>query len=396
MHQQIDKLMRWVAANWKLRKRMRFIPPMLFLRWRRYSAPVGAWGEFAEQVPQGLRGVPGIRRDPEAEEAAYEQGPLRDYPDIYPGATKKQYEGMAHALIPTTPRFMRGIAAIEQAGTRARAMDAAERPEQADAGMLTKLLKARAEEIGLSAMGIALYDRKYEFEPFHGKEVGDRVIVCVLEQNFDTTQIAPHADAEKAVFGSYSELLKMGANLANFLEDRGYRAVPTTPHGTGVMIHYAVQAGIGQLGHNGQLLTPFAGSRCRLITISTDAPLELDSPRDYGINKICEECQVCVRRCPGNAIPRRRAYHRGVEKAKINTGRCLPVVAQAGGGAVCMKVCPVQRYGLAAIYEEYERSGRILGKDTDELEGFDFPVDGKHYGPGEMPKLPREFFFDMN
>jgi epoxyqueuosine reductase QueG len=194
---------------------------------------------------------------------------------------------------------------------------------------------------------------------------------------------------------TYSEVREKAAQLATFLQDRGYRSVSTNPHGHGVFIHYAVEAGLGQLGFNGQLLTPTAGSRCRLVAISTDAPLEFGTPRDYGINKICDQCQACVRRCPGDAIPRKRRYYRGIEKAKINTNRCLPLVTQAEGCGVCMKVCPVQRYGLAAVYDEYERTGRILGTGTDELEGFDFPVDGRHYPPGQMPKLARDFFFDL-
>jgi ferredoxin len=156
--------------------------------------------------------------------------------------------------------------------------------------------------------------------------------------------------------------------------------------------HYAVQAGLGQMGFNGQLLTPQAGSRCRLCLITTDAPLTRDQPRDLGIPRLCEECRICVRRCPSGAIPARRAEFRGVEKNKLNLARCFPVVAQATGCSVCMKVCPVQRYGLAAVLSEYKQSGRILGKDTDELEGYRWPLDGRHYGPGTRPALAASFF----
>jgi epoxyqueuosine reductase len=90
------------------------------------------------------------------------------------------------------------------------------------------------------------------------------------------------------------------------------------------------------------------------------------------------------------AIPAVRSEHRGVVKAKLNTKRCLPLVGQAAGCSVCMKVCPVQRFGLTAVVTEYTASGRILGKDTDDLEGYDWPLDGRHYGPGVSPRLPRE------
>jgi ferredoxin len=117
-----------------------------------------------------------------------------------------------------------------------------------------------------------------------------------------------------------------------------------------------------------------------------------DEPVDYGLEGVCNNCQVCVRRCPPGAIPAVRRDSRGVVKAKLNTKRCLPVVGKAAGCSVCMKTCPVQRFGLTAVIAEFTATGHILGKDTDDLEGYDWPLDGKHYGPGEKPKLGPEIF----
>jgi hypothetical protein len=67
-----------------------------------------------------------------------------------------------------------------------------------------------------------------------------------------------------------------------------------------------------------------------------------------------------------------------------------------------MKVCPVQRYGLDAILEHREKTGEILGVGSDELEGYDWPLDGRHYGPGETPFVGEEVLknpdltFDMS
>ena len=63
-----------------------------------------------------------------------------------------------------------------------------------------------------------------------------------------------------------------------------------------------VAAGLGQLGANGQLLTPHAGARCRLQIITTDAPVTFDEPVDYGFHAFCQVCQVCVNRCPGRRV----------------------------------------------------------------------------------------------
>ena len=107
----------------------------------------------------------------------------------------------------------------------------------------------------------------------------------------------------------------------------------------------------------------------------------------FGLNGVCDACQVCVRRCPTGAIPLRRAAHRGITKSKIKLDRCLPVVGQAQGCAVCMKVCPVQKYGLDDVLAHYERTGEILGKGTDELEGYTWPLDGRTYGAGQKPRI---------
>jgi ferredoxin len=221
---------------------------------------------------------------------------------------------------------------------------------------------------------------------------GERVIVCILEQNWEATQTLPGVRGERTALSTNAELMELTVRLARTIRQAGYQAHAHTTEGFAVVHHYAVQAGLGQMGFNGQLLTPQAGSRCRLSLITTGAPLVMDQPRDYGILRLCEECRVCVRRCPSGAIPARRAEYRGVEKNKLNLERCLPVVAQASGCSVCMKVCPVQRYGLSAVLEEYRQSGRVLGKDTDELEGYRWPLDGRHYGPGTRPALEHGFF----
>jgi ferredoxin len=260
----------------------------------------------------------------------------------------------------------------------------------------TELLRDKAAELGLSAIGIAKYDEKYTVEPYIGCQVGDSVIVCVLEQNYAATQTIPSPSAERAEFHAYVELMDRATKLAQYLHQRGHRAEVHPADGPYIILHYAVASGLGQLGLNGQLLTPHAGSRCRLVAITADAPLVHDHPVDYGIHKICDQCQACVRRCPSGAIPANRSYNRGVEKAKINPKRCLPVVAQAEGCAICMKVCPVQRYGLKRVFEHYELTGDILGKESSELEGYVWPLDGVTYLPGSRPRLSRKFFFELD
>ena len=197
------------------------------------------------------------------------------------------------------------------------------------------------------------------------------------------------SSAEREALRTYDGLVERAAGLARLLHEKGFRADVQGPGGATVAIHYAVQAGLGQLGLNGQLLTAAAGSRCRITVITTNAILVHDAQSTSASHAICDECQLCVRRCPLGAIPNTRSYHWGILKAKIKGERCFPILTRAHGCAICMKVCPVQRYGLEAVKTHLVDTGEILGKGTDELEGY-YWIDGRHYGPGQKPRMTQE------
>ena len=346
-----------------------------------------AWNVDLPPIPTRLLTLPGIHRDPAAEEAAFLGQPLQDFHLLNADAIAWETQEEWASFLPEASRLVKAYREVEKSAAGVPGAPAA-RLTQVE---LTKALKDYAANLGLGAIGVASYDPKYTFEQHKGHQVGDRVVVCILEQHFDATQETPSVRTNHAAYHSEAEVTQLAVKLAIFLQEHGYRARAHMSH-EAAMIHYGVQAGLGQLGLNGQLLTPVAGSRCRLGMLTTEAPLILDEPVDYGIPAICDSCQACVQRCPVGAIPAKRRMYRGVEKAKINTARCFPVVAQTSGCGVCMKVCPIQRFGLEAVLEEFERTGNVLGRGTDELEGYDWPLDGRHYGPGEKPRLSRDFF----
>jgi oligopeptide/dipeptide ABC transporter ATP-binding protein len=343
--------------------------------------------ELVDDLPSELRSVVGIRRDPEAEARAAREEPLHHFFVLHADVRPWVRSRMWRSFLPSAPRYLKALRRVSQA----QAEPAVSTPLAIATEELTRKVRARAEELGISAIGIAPYDDKYTFAEYAGREVGDRVIVCALEDDYEVSQTIPSVHAEREVYRTAAHLMDLGLSLAEFVRSLGYRARTQDAGGEAMTIHYGVEAGLGQLGLNGQLLTPFAGSRCRLLLITTDAPLDFDGPVDFGIPAICDACRACVERCPAGAIPARRRMHRGVEKAKLNTKRCWPVVARAEGCAICMKVCPIQRYGLPKVVEEFRRTGTVLGRGTDELEGYTW-IDGRHYGPRERPALDRSFF----
>jgi len=350
------------------------------------------WPEPDRETPDRLRSGSAIERDPDAEQAAFEEQPLHYFNLVHPEAARfsvaqnwPAFLGAARPLLPVL-RGYHASRAADDAITTNGAVDTERTKEE-----VTRLIREEAVRLGLSTIGFAPYDPKYTFQEFAGQPHYETVIACIYEQNWEATQTAPSLRSEAAVMRTYVHMLPRVVALANYVRSLGYHARPQEMGGEMVNIHYCVAAGLGQLGLNGQLLTPEAGSRCRLMAITTNAPVVFDEPVDYGIQTICDECQVCVKRCPVGAIPKTRKFNRGVMKAKINLERCLPTVSQAHGCAICMKVCPVQRYGLDKVKSHFMETGEILGKGSDELEGYEWPLDEKFYGASEKPRITGSF-----
>ena len=61
------------------------------------------------------------------------------------------------------------------------------------------------------------------------------------------------------------------------------------------------------------------------------------------------------------------------------------------GCGVCMKTCPIQKYGMKPVMEHYIETGDVLGKGTENLEGYELPDKG-YFEVGKLPRFDREFF----
>ena len=257
---------------------------------------------------------------------------------------------------------------------------------------VTEEIRAKAREMGFGEVGFTKYDRRYVFQSKKDWVKYEHAICLALEQDYEATQSLPSLEAEYTHFGTYEVEQQTALVLGDYIRSLGYHAQIHSPlDNSAPYIPMFVQAGLGQLGANGQLLSPHFGSRARLLIVTTDAPVTYDQPVDYGIHRFCQICQVCVNRCPGRAITRDKVWYRGVEKNKVIYKRCRPVMARYEGCGVCMKACPIQRYGMKPVMEHYIATGQVLGKGTDGLEGYSLRDKG-YFGPGELPHFDPEFF----
>ena len=257
---------------------------------------------------------------------------------------------------------------------------------------VTESIRLRARELEFGEVGFTRLDRRFVYASRKSWAKFSHAICLAMEQDYDQTQTIPSLEAEHAHFGTYEIESIAGEKLADHIRELGYHAQIHSPSdSSGAYIPMFVAAGLGQLGANGQLLSPHFGSRARLMIISTDAPVRYDAPIDYGFHKFCQQCQVCVARCPGRALVKEQVWYRGVEKNKLIYDRCRPVMVDYEGCAVCMKVCPVQKFGMQEVMEHYVETGEVLGKGTAELETYELRGKGS-FGPGELPQFNRAFF----
>src|SRR5260370_42612122 len=120
------------------------------------------------------------------------------------------------------------------------------------------------------------------------------MIVGIIEQNYASTQMSPSVRAGKAALTAYAGIEDRMRKLSEWIKAQGYEARPEGFVGESMYIAYAVAAGLGQLGLNGQLLTPHAGSRCRLHVMSTHAPFVHAEPVDSALEGACNEGQSCA------------------------------------------------------------------------------------------------------
>ncbi len=178
---------------------------------------------------------------------------------------------------------------------------------------VTEEIRAKARELGAGEVGFTKFDRRYVYLTKRNWVKYQHAVCLAVEQDYEQTQTIPSVEAEHAHFGTYEKTGALGLKLVDYIRTLGYQAQMHSPSDESVVfIPMFVNAGLGQLGANGQLLSPHFGSRCRLAIVTTDAPVTYEKPVDYGIHKFCQTCQICVKRCPARALVKEQVWWREV------------------------------------------------------------------------------------
>ncbi|MCP4712989.1 MAG: reductive dehalogenase [Planctomycetes bacterium] len=174
-----------------------------------------------------------------------------------------------------------------------------------------------------------------------------QAIVMLHEMDYSLIRTSPTYGEFAATGKGYSMMAYVASAVAHFIRDLGYRAVPCG-NDTALSVPMAIDAGLGELGRNGLLISPRFGPRVRISKVFTDLPLIPDKPIELGVKEMCGVCGKCAQSCPGQAISEGTpttegptiSNNHGLYKWYINPERCFQFWSRNKGSCGnCIRVC---------------------------------------------------------
>jgi ferredoxin len=218
---------------------------------------------------------------------------------------------------------------------------------------ISRTLKNLTLHLGADEVGIAKLNPAYVYSHVgRGPELwGEKInnnhpyaITFTVEMDYSMVEEAPEIGITEETALQYLNAQRISIVLARYIRKLGYEA---RAHVSGsnyqiMLPPVASDAGLGELGRLGYLISPRFGARIRLGAITTDIPLVLDKPIQFGVQDFCEKCKKCAVNCPSGAIPDGdKSMIRGAEKWQLDIEKCYYFWRVIGTDCgLCMKVCP--------------------------------------------------------
>jgi ferredoxin len=217
---------------------------------------------------------------------------------------------------------------------------------------ISKKLKNVAINAGANFVGIAkakpyhYYSHRGRPARHYGEKVKELLPYAIVfgvkmkRENIDQAPLAPEVMESSR---TYVEAAIIGMQLSYLIRELGYNA---RNHMDGnylvVLPTLARDAGLGEIGRNGLLITPKYGPAVRLGAVTTDIPLKVDKRLDVKVEGFCEICGLCSKGCPMQAIPMgKRSMIDGELRWQINQEKCYSFWRKIGTDCgLCMKNCP--------------------------------------------------------
>lgn len=206
----------------------------------------------------------------------------------------------------------------------------------------------RADAVGICELppySVFTHDR-WKGEPI---ELNHKYAIAILiDQDWKTAQAFTGSDwiSNSMSFLAYSNSAFIACTLADYIRNLGYPARAHHVMNYQVVIPpILLWAGLGELGRAGDVvINPFLGPRFKAAVVTTDLPMQIDKPIDFGLQDFCDKCGKCADNCPVGAISHGdKVIYNGYERWPLDVKKCtsMRVGNQGGSGCgTCLKVCP--------------------------------------------------------
>ncbi|NOY51365.1 MAG: 4Fe-4S dicluster domain-containing protein [Chlorobi bacterium] len=223
---------------------------------------------------------------------------------------------------------------------------------EVDAVQISKYIKAWARKLGALDCGIT-HLKDYHLYSYGGRrERRDKkysrehefAIAFTVEMDKQMVDTAPKAGIVMESGQQYLESGKISIQLAAFIRNLGYQARAHIDGNYEVVCPLVARdAGLGEIGRMGLLMTPKHGPRVRIGVVTANIPLSIDQPGDnFPVIDFCTICKKCADSCPSNAISFEDMEEiDGVLRWQINQEACFTLWCKLGTDCGrCMSVCP--------------------------------------------------------
>jgi ferredoxin len=221
-----------------------------------------------------------------------------------------------------------------------------------DPGRITGFIKWWAGKLGAMSVGVTelkeyhLYSHIGRGEPYGQPVELKHRFAIALTVEMDKRML-DHAPQGPMVMESAQQYLNSGAiavQIAAFIRNLGHLARAHIDGNYRVVCPLVARdAGLGEFGRMGLLMTPELGPRVRLAVVTTDLPLVTDpQSSDASVIDFCARCKKCAAACPSKAIPfGDKADINGVKRWQIDSEACFTFWCHAGTDCGrCVRVCP--------------------------------------------------------
>ncbi len=244
---------------------------------------------------------------------------------------------------------------VEELAVLVQGPPASERVD-VDSREVGRFLKGWARKLGAVDCGMTTLRDYHIYSvkgrgPHFGEKIdligsgGHRSAVAItVEMDHGYLGTAPEGPTLMESAQQYLAAGAIAVQIASFIRRLGWQAEAHIDANYKVVCPLVARdAGLGEIGRMGLLMTPTLGPRVRIAVVTTDLPLEMDR-RNFNpsVLHFCKICSKCADICPPRAIPSGDAAAiDGVERWRIDQETCFAYWCAIGTDCgQCIKVCP--------------------------------------------------------